>query len=776
MCILVIRSFLIFKLTMIWMNELLHQSATLTNCDREPIHIPGAIQSHGVLFVLSNPDFNILQVSNNTDHYLGIKPEQCLGKSLSFLLSPEQILALRECLEETFEQVNPVSIQLEINQHIQRFQAIIHRSPQNDLILELEPGTEAETNVNFFQFYKLAKAVLLKMQKTTTLSQICNILIQHIRQITGFDRVMIYRFDADGSGTVIAEEKRDDLEPYLGLHYPDSDIPKQAKQLYILNELRIIPDVNYQPVPIVSLPSDIPADPLDLSLSVLRSVSPIHREYLKNMGVVASFSISIVKDNQLWGLIACHHYSPKLIPYSLRAVCEFLGQSMSLELPSKEENENLDYKLYLKSLQSKFTDMIVKAESILDALLQNQENLLKLVGAEGAIIVQEEHLIPVGKTPKIAEIEPLILWLSDQFKNNIFVTNSLSELYPPAIHFQDIASGLLAISMTKIKQNLILWFRPEQLQYVNWAGNPEKPQKTEEDGSLTIFPRKSFELWRETVLGKSLPWQLFEIEAALEIRSALVGIILRKADELAAINLELQRTNSELDAFVYIASHDLKEPLRGIHNYSTFLLEDYSDVLDVEGVSKLETLVRLTKRMEDLINSLLHFSRLGRQELKLNPLNLNELIPSIIEVFRMSYRADEIDISIPRPLPLIRGDKILIQEILTNLISNGLKYNDHEVKSIEIGYLDPEPRLDQEVEPFLTFYIRDHGIGIPEKHHEAIFRIFKRLHAPGKYGGGTGAGLTIIKKIIERHGGSIWLESIPKEGTTFYFTLPSFLT
>lgn len=761
---------------MIWMNELLHQSATLTNCDREPIHIPGAIQSHGVLFVLSNPDFNILQVSNNTDHYLGIKPEQCLGKSLSFLLSSEQILALRECLEETFEQVNPVSIQLEINQHIQRFQAIIHRSPKNDLILELEPGTEAETNVNFFQFYKLAKAVLLKMQKTTTLSQICNVLIQDIRQITGFDRVMIYRFDADGSGTVIAEEKRDDLEPYLGLHYPDSDIPKQAKQLYILNELRIIPDVNYQPVPIVSFPSDIPADPLDLSLSVLRSVSPIHREYLKNMGVVASFSISIVKDNQLWGLIACHHYSPKLIPYSLRAVCEFLGQSMSLELPSKEENENLDYKLDLKSLQSKFTDMIVKAESILDALLQNQENLLKLVGAEGAIIVQEEHLIPVGKTPKIAEIEPLILWLSDQFKNNIFVTNSLSELYPPAIHFQDIASGLLAISMTKIQQNLILWFRPEQLQYVNWAGNPEKPKKTEEDGSLTIFPRKSFELWRETVLGKSLPWQLFEIEAALEIRSALVGIILRKADELAAINLELQRTNSELDAFVYIASHDLKEPLRGIHNYSTFLLEDYSDVLDAEGVSKLETLVRLTKRMEDLINSLLHFSRLGRQELKLNPLDLNELIPSIIEVFRMSYRADEIDISIPRPLPLIRGDKILIQEILTNLISNGLKYNDHEVKSIEIGYLNPEPRLDQEVEPFLTFYIRDHGIGIPEKHHEAIFRIFKRLHAPGKYGGGTGAGLTIIKKIIERHGGSIWLESIPKEGTTFYFTLPSFLT
>ncbi|MBE9143569.1 ATP-binding protein [Planktothrix mougeotii] len=754
--------------------ELFPEPLSLNNCDRELIHLPGTIQSHGILFVLSNPDLNILQVSNNTEVYLGIPPEQCLGQPLSFLFASEQLCALQECLEETFDQVNPVQLQVHINQDIKRFQGMIHCSPQNYLILELEPTSEKEPP-NFFNFYELTKKVFLKLQKTTTLAEICEVLIQHIRKIAGFDRVMIYRFSPDGSGTVIAEEKREDLEPYLGLHYPDSDIPKQAKQLYIVNGLRLIPDINYQPVPIISMPSDTATEPLDLSFSVLRSVSPIHREYLKNMGVAASLSISLVNNNQLWGLIACHHYSPKFISYSIRTVCEFLGQAMSLELPTKVENENLDYKLSLKSLQAKFTDIMVQAETVMDALLQNQEDLLKLMAAEGAVFVQDEHLIPLGKTPSIAQLEPLILWLSDQFNNHTFVTDSLSMVYPPAANFQAVASGLLAISITKIKRNFILWFRPEQLQYVNWAGNPDKPKRIEEDGSLTIFPRKSFALWQETVQGKSLPWQPFEIEAALEVRSALVSIILQKAEELAAINLELQRTNSELDAFVYIASHDLKEPLRGIHNYSTFLLEDYGQVLDEDGVSKLQTLVDLTKRMEDLINSLLHFSRLGRQELNLNPLDLNKLIPSIVDLFKMSYAADTINIVIPRPLPLIRGDKILIQEVLTNLISNGLKYNNQLIKSVEIGYLDPEPMIHEETQPLLTLYIRDNGIGIPPKHHDTIFRIFKRLHARTQYGGGTGAGLTIVKTIIERHGGTIWLNSIPQEGTTFYFTLPYFL-
>ncbi|HBY80730.1 MAG TPA: cyanobacterial phytochrome A, partial [Cyanobacteria bacterium UBA11148] len=218
---------------------------------------------------------------------------------------------------------------------------------------------------------------------------------------------------------------------------------------------------------------------------------------------------------------------------------------------------------------------------------------------------------------------------------------------------------------------------------------------------------------------------------------------------LAELNVDLERSNTELDAFVYIASHDLKEPLRGIHNYSTFLLEDYADVLNLEGVSKLETLVRLTQRMEDLINSLLHFSRLGRNELVMRQTNLNELVDNVIEVLRMSNHKSEFEICIPRPLPTIQCDRILVEEVFTNLIGNALKYNDKPEKWVEVGWLDPveheriyQSQFTDEVKPPLIFYIRDNGIGIREKHIDTVFRIFKRLHGPNQYGGGTGAGLT----------------------------------
>lgn len=752
-------------------------NVNFTNCDREPIHIPGSIQPHGILLVLSEPDLEILQISNNTETLLGVPPEKLLGQHLSNLLEPDMIAAITGCLQGDFEHINPLKLLVSSQGKNYEFNGVIHRSLQNYLILELEPYT-SEVTSGFVNFYTCSRRTLTKMQQVSNLSELTAVIVTEVRKITGFDRVMVYRFDANGSGEVIAENKLEELEPYLGLHYPDTDIPKQARHLYMLNPLRLIPDVNYQPVAIISkfqqiAVSNIPISPpphLDLSFSVLRSVSPIHIEYMKNMGVGASMSISLIKNNKLWGLIACHHQTPRFVPYEIRTICEFLGKVMSLELVSKEENENLDDKLQLKSIQTKFIDTVARSQDLTDALVQDRSNLLKLVNAEGAAVCVDGHLMLIGKTPKESDIHDLIAWLNDKFHNYLFVTDSLPQQYPKAMDFKEVASGLLALSITRIRNNYVLWFRPEILQQVNWAGNPQKPTITEADGSLIIFPRKSFELWKETVCGTSLPWQQYEIDGAMELRSAIIGIVLRKADELAAINLELQRSNNDLDAFSYIASHDLKEPLRGIHNYSTFLLEDYAKILDGDGVSKLETLVRLTKRMEDLINCLLHFSRLGRQELNMQLIDFNELVKNVSEVFRMSLGDANINIRIPKPLPIIRGDRVLLEEVLTNLIGNGFKYNDRPEKWVEVGCLDSQQPND--ASPFWTFYVRDNGIGIREKHLETIFRIFKRLHSPGKYGGGTGAGLTIVKKIIERHDGKIWVESTYTQGSTFYFTLP----
>lgn len=749
------------------------ETVNLSDYEYEPIHIPGSIQPHGLLFVVSLTDWQITQISDNTEALISRSPQDLLGKPLHGLLKDDYITAIAECLERNFEHINPLVLSIATPEGDKQFNGIVHRIDENSIILELEPYQDSQI-LDPIKFYQASKRILGQLQGTSNLKDLCQTIVQHVRQITGFDRVMVYQFDEIGAGNVIAEDRAEHLESYLGLHYPDIDIPLPAKHLFNLNYLRLIPQADAEPALILSLDRDSP-QALDLSYSVLRSVSPCHLQYLRNMDVNASMSISLIKEGKLWGLIACHHQTPYFVPYETRNLCEFLGQVVSLELANKEANEDLDYKLFLKSVQSQLINTLGQVENITDALVKDRPNLLALVGAEGVVVYTEGNLVRVGNTPPEEALSDLIDWLDDKFQNDLFVTHALPQVYPPAIAFKEVASGLLALSITKIQKNYVLWFRPEILQQVNWAGDPSTARKLEEDGTLTLFPRQSFELWQETVRLQALPWKPWEIEGAIELRSAVVGIVLRKVNELAAINLELERSNTELDAFAYLASHDLKEPLRGIHNYSTFLLEDYADLLDKEGVDKLNTLVKLTKRMEDLINALLHFSRLGRQELNFQTLDLNQSLQSIVELFTVTKDQENIEIRIPRPLPPVLGDRVLLEEVLTNLVNNGLKYNNNTKKCVEIGYLDQINIKTAVPENFqmLTLYIKDNGIGIQEKHFDTIFRIFKRLHALNKYGGGTGVGLTIVKKILERHHGKIWVESVYGEGSTFYFTLPT---
>jgi light-regulated signal transduction histidine kinase (bacteriophytochrome) len=404
-------------------------------------------------------------------------------------------------------------------------------------------------------------------------------------------------------------------------------------------------------------------------------------------------------------------------------------------------------------------------KNFLEGLIQYQPNLLNLVNAQGAVVSFDKEYLTIGNTPEKADIQNLIEWIDRNIQAEIFYTDSLSKIYPEAEKFRDVASGFMALSFSKVHKNYVLWFRPEVVQTVNWGGNPHKAVEVTGNGNLRLSPRKSFELWKETVRLKSLSWKTCEVNAALELRSAIIGVVLRKADELAQLNIELKRSNNELDAFAYIASHDLKEPLRGIHNYSNFLIEDYGEILNEEGREKLKTLIRLTQRMEDLIDSLLHFSRLGRVDLSMQHTDINGVVQRNLDLLSARIEEMKVEIRIPRPLPTVYCDRVQVGEVFNNLIANAIKYNDKPEKWIEIGYIEaaaPTPAI---------FYVRDNGIGIREKHFEAIFRIFKRLHGPSKYGGGTGAGLTITKKIVERHGGKIWVESTYGEGSTFYFTL-----
>jgi two-component system, chemotaxis family, sensor kinase Cph1 len=755
----------------------------LSNCDREPIHMPSAIQAHGMLLTCTEVDLTILQVSQNSEVFLGQKPANLFGKPLSLLMGETQFAAIQSCLNGDFENVNPLRLSLQVHGKSKVFEGVVHRA-DGVIVIELElcatlaredlPMGERQA-VSFFDFYKFVKTPIDRIQNTQTLAELADQTVTAIRALTGFDRVMLYRLDEDGSGNVIAEDKIDGIGSFLGLHYPASDIPKQAKELYRLNLLRIIPNISYEPVLLEPTLNPVTGKPLDLSLSVLRSVSPMHTEYLGNMGVQASMSISILRDRQLWGLIACHHHTARQLSYETRTICELLGQVISSEIGSKADAEDVNYKMQLQTAQARFVNTISNCQTLRDGFTQNPGDLLELVGATGVVFCERAQVACFGNTPPETEIAELLAWIDLQIgEDAIYSTNTLVDDYRPFVPYKDVASGLLALRISRIQRTYLLWFRPEVIQTIDWGGEPNKPISVTADRQLRMTPRKSFELWKQTVQLQSLPWQACEIEAALELRIKIIGIVLQKADELALLNAELERSNIELDAFAYVASHDLKEPLRGIHNYSTFLIEDFGDRLGEDGTHKLATLMRLTQRMEDLIESLLHYSRFGRAALLLQQFALDDIVESVLEVMKVS-QPSPVELQIPRPLPRIECDRTQVTELFTNLMSNALKYNDRDQKSIEIGYILPTEsdtlvpvQLDRSQ---TVFFVKDNGIGIRAKQFENIFKIFKRLHPATKYGGGTGAGLTIVKKIVERHHGEIAVVSTFGEGSTFYFTL-----
>ena len=739
----------------------------LTDCDKEPIHIPGYVQPHGVLLALTEPDLTIVQASDSAETVLHISTQTLLQQSLATLLDSLQLETLSSYLaSENLRAINPVKLQV----HGEMFDGILHRV-SGLLILELEPA-QAREQMAFPSFYHAIRASAAALQAATGLRTLVHAAADEVRRITGFDRVMVYRFDKNWNGEVIAEAKRADMHPYLDLHYPASDIPAQARELYRRNWLRLIANVDYHPSPILPTDNPLTHSPLDLSDSALRSVSPVHIQYLKNMGVGASMSVSILRNGQLWGLISCHHDTAKYVPYEVREACEFLGQILSLQLATKEDIEDYERKERVKELQTSVQEHLLRQDDVVKGLAEDGNLLMEMQDARGVALCFGEQLITIGATPNEVACRALVQWLRERGEEDIFVTDSLATEFPIAESFKDVASGLLAMTISPVQGSYVLWFRPEVLQTVTWAGDPNEVMA--QKAMHNLRPRASFEAWSEQVRLTSMPWKPFEIDAARTLRSVIVERVLRqvelqRAAELAQLNDKLERSNKELDSFTYIVSHDLKEPLRGIHNFASIMKEDYAAQLNEEGVARLNTLTRLAGRMDDLIESLLHYSRVGQIDLSFEETDLNEVVARTLELLQTRIQESGVQIRIPHSLPTIVCDRVRVGEIFSNLIANAIKYTDKEEKWIEIGY-ETSVERDEQTHP-IVFYVRDNGIGIREKFFDTVFTIFKRLHGREKYGGGTGAGLTIVKRIVERHGGRIWLVSTVGEGTTFYFTL-----
>lgn len=502
----------------------------LTTCDREPIHIPGAIQPHGVLLALDT-DLRVRTVSVNCASLLGVTPEEAIGRHLSELVGPEVVANVVD-RDATGVPGPPMEV-AEVDMDVR-----VHRSGDR-MIVELETLTSSDRTA---LTYQTARGAMARLGGTRTVAELAGNLAHEVRALTGFDRVMVYRFDAEWNGEVIAEVRRDDLNPFLGLHYPATDIPAQARRLYTVNWIRLIADIGYTPVPLHPVFDPGSGEPLDLSFSTLRSVSPIHVEYLSNMGVTASMSVSIVVDGKLWGLVACHHYSgPHRPSQDARAAAEFLGQVASQVVVERERSDAREAAL---ATQATVTGMMARVSATNEPPLQalmDDPDLLTLLDAQGAALSYDGILTTRGTVPPAAIMNRIATELESPLSyatSTDHVADVLPDLDPADL---PEAAGVLRIGSAP--DRWLLWFRPEQERYVDWGGDPTNKLLAATEGpEVRLSPRKSFEKWRQVVRGRSLPWTAWQVEAADTLGKHMIGVLLSRSREQIAMAESLQRS------------------------------------------------------------------------------------------------------------------------------------------------------------------------------------------------------------------------------------------
>lgn len=758
----------------------------LSNCDREPIHIPGAIQPHGFLVACRVTDLAITHVSENIGNLLGAAPQQWIGQPIRRLFAPDEADDRERQLRTALIETKPVYIfTLKIRDVAQAFDAIAHRNGDY-VFLELEPAP-TDCDLSTPELYRLVQSATAQINAANSVATLLQTSADHVRAISGFDRVMVYQFDQEWNGQVVAESKRDDLEPFLGLHYPASDIPRQARELYAKNRLRFIADRSYLPSPIVPATGPTSADPLDLSYSVLRSVSPIHLEYLANMGVAASMSISLLRDGQLWGLIACHHYQPRFVRYDVRTACELLGQIMSLSLAAVEDHELAVYRQAMRAVSAQIVDRVKRSDNIHHVLIETQPNMLDFVAAEGAAIVMGQQLARIGQTPNEDQIRELSNYLSEHHPTDVFATDELGALFGTRI-LASVASGVLVISLGTTRPHQLFWFRTEQVRTVDWAGDPAK-SVVKSGEEVRLSPRGSFALWKQTIRGRSKPWTSVEIELAHHLRDGLTRQLLLRTERLMVANTDLrlaseereqlleaeraaraesERVNRMKDEFVATLSHELRTPLSAILGWAQLLAR--CDGLTDEVVEGLDIIERNARSQAQMIEDLLDVSRIisGKLSLQLHPTNLPAILATAIQTVLLA--ADSKGVRLEKlidPLQGIEttGDPNRLQQVFWNLLSNAVKFTPKGGK-VQVVL----EKVDSHVELSVT----DTGQGIAPEFLPYVFDRFRQADATSSRShGGLGLGLSIVRNLVELHGGTVRAFSAGAgQGASFVVTLP----
>lgn len=724
----------------------------IVHCEDEPIRIPGKIQSFGYLIGLDN-ELNIAFYSENIEQLFGVsspilqKPIVEIHEFRKFIKDFSiDFDALREnSSSHSFHDI------CTINEKKYYFNVHFNK---NNFYLEWEElmnnyNTFFKEKFDFYSYENLKKA-----------SEVWDKLTQDIRKYTNYDRVMIYQFLEDGTGKVVAESKLENIESYLHLHYPESDIPKQARELYLTQKRRIFSDVDALDVPIYSSQENV-----DLSFCEMRTMSPIHGQYLRNAGVHSSFSISIIIEDKLWGLVTCQNKEAKHIDLENRInaeACTAWASKINTNIRSKEI---VQYSQHIDQTISTLKNKISKYETLTDGIVDNFVFFADIVESDGVALVIENEIYAYKNTPSDHTILNIINWYNTQYgdQKTLIIDHAFAKNNPELVENQDNIAGLVVTKISAERSKFFFWFRKEYSEHIKWAGKPTKDItiiKNEESREYGISPRKSFELFEEEIKGKSKIWTTENRLSIEKLLTLIFEISYEYFSKIQSLNNDLQEINEELDSFSYTISHDLGTPLT-VMKLNIQLLARKLNLLENNSSHLVDSVIEQIDNMEILMRDVLQLSRAKSADLDLQQVMMPSLITTVVEQAKIVYGNPNIDVEI-LDCPDITSDRTLTYQIFLNIISNAIKYSSKQ----------EYPKVVIKGEKFsdkTIYIISDNGIGIPEEDQQNMFKIFKRMPNAKSFHG-NGIGLSIVYRIMQRLGGEISFKSKENQGTEFFIT------
>lgn len=699
------------------------EPVTLDNCEREPIHIPGSIQPHGALLAFDRLG-RLVAMSANANTLLGLdlklgrapRAADLGGDAETYRVIQQAVASLGadESLRDSRE--------LALNGQV--FDLVIHAHAGLCLCEFEARDAEADRITSFAQ---MAYRSMEKLKRQQSIDKLLDVAVAEVKAMTGFDRVMAYRFRHDDSGDVVAEARRDDLEPYIRRRYPASDIPAQARRLYVLNTLRLIADVGYQPVPLLADAAQ--TEPLDLSHSVLRSVSPIHVEYLTNMGVGASMSVSIVVAGRLWGMVACHHMAPLRVPYAIRMASDVIAQLIAASVQSLSARDREAAMARAALLRTDVTAQIAQGHEAVDVLAREAPALCASLECDAVFVSIDGRVRGHGTLDEQWATE-LVDWLQAQDSPLVHVDRG-DRL--PAARGTEHYCGVLGLRFDAPRRGWLVALRREQIETIRWGGKPDK-EITHGPLGPRLTPRGSFAEWRETVRGTAVPWSDVALESATLLRDSVSRVHAERV-------LEVDRLRSQLWA---VLGHDLRDPLH--------MLSMASVVLDRQPSSdRIASVIRnSTNRMQRLLRDLQDITRIQNGltlAIDYEDIDLAALLTQLLDDQRTAYPDMAVDASLPASLPA-RVDPMRYLQMTANLLSNARHHGKGRI-ALDLALKDGHAELS----------IRNPAEPIDAELVEGLFDPFKRQSLKNaRNPGSMGLGLYIVHQVAGAHGGSIRYE------------------